>query len=594
MEHFMIRFLISNLIIAGITGILLTAKHLLKDILSSRMQYRLWFVYSILLYVPFLPVEPLSCLLFSFLPENSRILSAAKSFTGSNTMNGLENTASWMNDFTLSVSRNVSTALYILIYSIWLTGICFMLLFMIRSAVRLRKLRCSADPVEKPDIKRMHAHCLKEMNIQTDIPIYSSRYIKSPVIAGVCKPAIYLPEHLVCHYKLRDIRYMLLHELQHYRHKDNLINYIMNLNQVIYWFNPFVWYALNKMKNEREIACDTSVLEMIAENEYTSYGMTLIDFSEKLSHTFFPFTAGIGSNMFQMKQRISNIAAYKPPSSGKRWKSRIAFILTAAVILGLAPTLSTRAVDHNRYSWNTSSKIISYEDFSSYFGKYEGSFVLYDTGANTWTIYNPEQAATRVSPDSTYKIYDALFSLESGIITSDNSYIAWDRMPYPFETWNTDQDLNSAMRHSVTWYFQQLDQQLGLKRIRQYITDIGYGNQNVNEDPKTYWLESSLKISPIEQVELLIRFYNNDLGFKSENIDAVKSTLRLPSALNGTLYGKTGTGAINGENVNGWFIGYVVGSGNTCFFAANIRGDSDTGGSHAAEIALSILSDLNI
>lgn len=113
-------------------------------------------------------------------------------------------------------------------------------------------------------------------------------------------------------------------------------------------------------------------------------------------------------------------------------------------------------------------------------------------------------------------------------------------------------------------------------------------------DMSTYWMESSLKISPIEQVELLTKLHNNNFGFSSENIDAVKDAICLSSSDAGTLYGKTGTGRIDGQDVNGWFIGFVETEDNTYFFAANIRADNDATGSNATKITMSILSDMAI
>ena len=51
----MIRFLICNILFCGIISILLLMKHILKNCLSSRMQYNLWFLLLGLLTVPFLP-----------------------------------------------------------------------------------------------------------------------------------------------------------------------------------------------------------------------------------------------------------------------------------------------------------------------------------------------------------------------------------------------------------------------------------------------------------------------------------------------------------------------------------------------------------
>lgn len=55
MSYFMIRFFISNLFISGIIVLLLIVKKIFKNILSSRMQYNLWFLLLGLLAVPFVP-----------------------------------------------------------------------------------------------------------------------------------------------------------------------------------------------------------------------------------------------------------------------------------------------------------------------------------------------------------------------------------------------------------------------------------------------------------------------------------------------------------------------------------------------------------
>ena len=103
-------------------------------------------------------------------------------------------------------------------------------------------------------------------------------------------------------------------------------------------------------------------------------------------------------------------------------------------------------------------------------------------------------------------------------------------------------------------------------------------------------MESSLKISPIEQVQLLYQLEENQWGFKAENINAVKKAILIDVQKNGRLYGKTGTGMINGKNVNGWFIGFVDKGDDRFYFAINIQNmDGQAQGSKAAEIAKQIL-----
>lgn len=152
------------------------------------------------------------------------------------------------------------------------------------------------------------------------------------------------------------------------------------------------------------------------------------------------------------------------------WKIRgvIAYIFIAILLLGCAPVLSIYASTTERYNFNEGGQTITYMDLSQVFHEYAGSFVLYDSNADSWTIYNIDSATERVTPNSTYKIYDALLGLESGIITPDHSGMVWNGEDYPFDAWEADQDLTSAMQNSVNWYFQSIDAQAVLDYIRTF------------------------------------------------------------------------------------------------------------------------------
>ena len=150
------------------------------------------------------------------------------------------------------------------------------------------------------------------------------------------------------------------------------------------------------------------------------------------------------------------------------------------------------------------------------------------------------------------------------------------------------------MQASVNWYFEEIDQQLGRTVIQDYIRKIGYGNESVNANLSSYWMQGTLKISPVEQVELLTALHNNQFDFAPENINAIKNSICLFSSEGKSFYGKTGTGRVDGQDVNGWFVGYIETTGNTYFFATNIQATENATGSKASEISLSILSHIGI
>ncbi len=596
MADFTVRFLLSNIVISMITGILLAARHLLRKSLTSRTRYHLWFLLLGAMAVPFLPLQPFRMAqIFPWL-STRKVASASPDGTVPGEAAGLaaSGNLSWMNDFSVSVSSRTPSPVGFLLCALWFAGILAMLVLLVRSALRLRNLQKSALPLQSPAAWTVYRNCIVEMKITRDIPVYSTVFLKSPAITGIFRPRIYLPTHLISDFHAEELRYMLLHELQHYKHRDAYANVWMNLAQIFYWFNPFVWHALKEMRNDREIACDTAVLQMLHSGDYESYGNTLINYAEKISLTAFPFAAGLGGSMEQMKKRILNIAGYSPVSFRGKMKSLAFFVCIALLLSCFLPALSTGAAVSDRYAFAESENQVVYADYSSYFGENEGCFVLYDEAGGSWLIYNREASLTRIPPTSTYKIYLALHALENGIITQDNSLLSWNGMSYPYDTWNGDQTLESAMANSVNWYFQRLDQQMGLESARNFIREIGYGNQLADGDTSSYWLDSSLKISPVEQVELLRKLHDGTLSASPENAGVVQNAIRLSVTENGTLYGKTGTESVNGKNTSGWFIGYIERGNSTYYFATNIRQDDYATGTAATGLTLRILADLGI
>ena len=598
MNSFGIKFVFCNILISCFIGIITAFKHIFKKYLSPRAQYNLWFLVLFLLAVPFIPVQShkvsnIITLLLARLQEadnlSNNFVKASETLTTNNTFH-------IASDFAVSVDSHVPDFLNLLILGIWIIGMLGMSILFLRSLIQLHHLKAAALPVENGEINCLFKECLTEMNIRHKLPLYSTLYLKSPATIGIWTPGIYLPLHVIsdsCFGK-SDLRYIFLHELQHYRHKDTLVNAFANLAGIVYWFNPVIWYALKKLRAEREIACDTSVLQTLPPCEYKDYGNSLINFTEKISHSPFQFAMGVGNTKKEMKQRIVNIAQYRKQSFSQRVKSRLIYVAIACFIVFLSPVLSLFASNQDIYHFNVTDKQISYLELPSDFQSINGSFVLYDKNADSWTIYNKEMAQTRISPNSTYKIYSALLGLEEEIISPDQSEMAWDGTSYPYKEWENSQTLTSAMHNSVNWYFQSLDKQSGLNTIQTFLNKIEYGNEAIGIAIDTYWMESSLKISPIEQVELLQKFQQNDWHFNSENVNAVEQAIQLDTSSSGTLYGKTGTGRVNDMNTNGWFIGYVKSSNNVYYFATNIQGESDITGSKASELTLSLLSRLNI
>ena len=600
-SYFFIHFLLSNIIISLSIVLILVLRHLSGSRISKRISYCLWFPVLGLFFMPFFPIG------FFFGKLNFRNISASlvsklsDTFSStqanliSDSVSGTASASSINNitdDLTVSVFR-LNPELSGIFTILWLSGALFVLIFYFHSTLRLRTLKSSSLPLQNSQIARLYTQCRQELHIRKEIPIYSTAFLNSPVTTGILKPAIYLPIHLISDCDLKNMRFMLLHELQHYRYKDCFINMLLNLVSVLYWCNPLVWLIIREIRADREIACDSSVLDLINEQDYFNYGSSLIGLAERCSLSHASCTTGMGGSSAQIKRRITSIVSHRPSTRKNYFAGIFILLLVICFSLFAAPYLMVYASISSVYEFH--EKYVSLDDNSSVnscFDGYRGSFVLYDTAADQWSIYEPENAMCRYSPDSTYKIYSALIGLETGAISNDSSEQTWDGTAYSFEQWNKNQDLNSAMANSVNWYFQSLDARSGKSTMQDYFDLLDYGNRNLSAPLDSYWLESTLKISPVEQVLLLKNLDNNSFDFDPENIQSVKDSLLLSMDSDKSLYGKTGTGRINGCDVNGWFVGFLETYDTTCYFAVNIQAEKNATGVCASTIALNILSQL--
>ena len=169
------------------------------------------------------------------------------------------------------------------------------------------------------------------------------------------------------------------------------------------------------------------------------------------------------------------------------------------------------------------------DEFAAHFAGFTGTFVMYDPAGDKYIVYNEPQSKKRLSPCSTFKIYNSLIGLETGVLDQEDVYtlFKWNGTQYSFPYWNHDHTLASATRESVVWYFQELAARIGPERMQEYIDKIGYGNKDISGGLTTFWLGSSLQISALEQVDLLNKLYSGQLPFSAANTAILQKNITL-------------------------------------------------------------------
>lgn len=200
---------------------------------------------------------------------------------------------------------------------------------------------------------------------------------------------------------------------------------------------------------------------------------------------------------------------------------------------------------------------------------------------------------TPTSPASTFKVPLAVMGFDAGILTGA------DEPDWPYKAeynanradWRVTTTPTTWLRDSVLWYSRVLVAEMGAKRFGQYVSDFDYGNADISGDPgkndslTRSWINSSLKITPEEQVRFVRRMLAGDLPASAAAQAAVVAIMPTFAAGKWTVSGKTGTyfernadDTFNSRRQTGWFVGWAERDGERLAFAYLIRETKMTSG----------------
>lgn len=251
---------------------------------------------------------------------------------------------------------------------------------------------------------------------------------------------------------------------------------------------------------------------------------------------------------------------------------------------------------------------VTEENWEHYFDGINGAAVIYDPAESSYHIYNQEMALTQRSPCSTFKIISSLIALENGMIVPGDSVREWSGEIFWNEDWNRDIGFEDAFRTSCVWYYRKVIDEIGKNAMQEELNRLHYGNcdisdwegklntNNHNRALTGFWIESSLKISPKEQAEIMERIFGDGSVYSQETQDSLKQVMLLTevSSTEAMIYGKTGMGKASGVTVDAWFTGFADMDDKRvyfCIYLGETEG-KDVSSTKAKEIAVEMIADL--
>lgn len=200
-----------------------------------------------------------------------------------------------------------------------------------------------------------------------------------------------------------------------------------------------------------------------------------------------------------------------------------------------------------------------------------GTMLVYDEQAQRYRVLDRVRAETAFAPASTFKIFNALAALETGVVADEHEVLQWDGTKRRVADWNRDHDLASGMKYSVVWFYQEVARRIGQERMQDWIDRVGYGNRDISGGIDRFWLgKGGLRISALEQIAFLRRLADGTLPFSARSQDIVRRITIVEQGDGYVLHAKTGWKQVEGETDLGWYVGWVERDARRWFFALNI------------------------
>ena len=179
------------------------------------------------------------------------------------------------------------------------------------------------------------------VDAECKIPIVTSLAAHTPMLLGIIKPVIVLPNIQL---EAKELDMVLSHEMMHHKRKDLLFKLLGFVANAVHWHNPLVYILNNQLNILCELSCDEKLAAEMDAHERKFYGETILQilqhganlkFSAKLAGSFMLAT-NLCNSKKNIKRRLNNMM-----NSKKIKKPAIIFsVLVGIFVIGMGLVMS--------------------------------------------------------------------------------------------------------------------------------------------------------------------------------------------------------------------------------------------------------------
>ncbi len=344
MSELFIRYLslsISGLLLALV---LFALKPFIKNKVSKTWQYYIWMIVIIRMLVPFAPRVEMMDKQLQHTDNSIIVQEKTSSVQNSPTINVESPTFKPIAqeiENTIHTKSRLPNDWNIVIDNIWMLWIGIaLILFTYKMIVYIsfiRYMKANKVVVKDPEVLGIFRNVCNEVGNKATLNMYTSDKVVSPMLLGIIRPFIVLPNTDIKEFELRNI---VMHELIHYKRLDIIYKWITQIAVCLHWFNPIIYFISKEINKSCELSCDEAIIKKMDADGKRQYGNTLLA-SVKING----ISRGTGISLSLnkdaklLKERLSSIMTFK-----SKTKLTTAFTILLTLTLFLCSTLMSSTV----------------------------------------------------------------------------------------------------------------------------------------------------------------------------------------------------------------------------------------------------------
>lgn len=360
-----------------IAGLIYVVQKVANKRLTQTWKYYIWLIVLLRLVIPVAPEGSIIGTLFSPLQEQNlasdslvpvlnetrqlqedkhtsalEITTPTPATSGSASSVGSVTSASPTSSVTSPASSttgvsSLSSTLWMTLSIMWLVGAGLLFSWKIVGYLRFkRKLNTQQVAVKNEFILSALAIAKQKKGIYLDVPVFQNPLITSPMLVGLQKPCIVLPQR---EFTEQQLDYIFLHELTHLKRGDLWLKWMAQLTLCLHWFNPIIYKLVKQFNQACELSCDEAVIKGMNVQQKQGYGETLIALAASKQASG-AFVGTMSTEKNNLKDRLTSIMQSEN-SRKPRLISMLAIslvLIVSTIFVGSAtPSIKASQVDYD-------------------------------------------------------------------------------------------------------------------------------------------------------------------------------------------------------------------------------------------------------